>query len=232
MNAFTKPKTPARARRSAAASKGPAAAGATATPRSAAKAATRGRILAAAKDALEANGFEGTNIRAVAAAAEVATGTVLLHFPDKRELLHAAVFDDLAATWEATRATPSDGPLLDELVRIVTAFFDYYAARPKLSRALLRESLFAEPPWSARFAEQVADVHRYVVAATERAKKSGAIDPSLDAELLGAAFFSFYYFALLAWLQGGHPAPARLFARMLDQHLGAHTPATTKGRTR
>ena len=30
---------------------------------------------------------------------------------------------------------------------------------------------------------------------------------------------TFYYFALLAWVQGGHPAPLRLFERMLGEHL-------------
>jgi hypothetical protein len=48
---------------------------------------------------------------------------------------------------------------------------------------------------------------------------SGELSAGADPDVLGASFFAFYYFALLAWLQGGHPAPQRLFDRMLTQHL-------------
>ena len=200
-----------------------------------AKQATRARILEAAKAQLEAVGFEQTNIRGIAKAAGVATGTVLLHFADKRDLLHAAVFEDLEQTWAAAKAARGRRrDLQEQLTTIVTAFFEYYARRPTLSRTLLRESLFAQPPWSQRFAAQVADVHRHVVVLAEEAKARGELDASLDSNLLGASFFSFYYFALLAWLQGGHEAPQRLFDRMLDQHLGPHLrqPAKKKGKSR
>jgi len=183
------------------------------------KLATRARILEVAKQQLETLGFDGTSIRSVAQAAGVATGTVLLHCVDKRDLLHAALFEDLQQSWERARDERGKRSLAHELVRLAQAFFDYYAARPVLSRALLRESLFADPPWGARFAAQVADVHRHVASLADRAKQTGELAAHVDSNVFGASFFSFYYFALLAWLQGGHPAPARLFEAMLTQHL-------------
>lgn len=200
------------------------------TSRADAKEATRARILEAAKSQLESLGFEATNIRGVAKAAGVASGTVLLHFPDKRDLLHAAMFEDLERTWRAAREAKRRGGLRARLVALVKAFFDYYAERPVLSRALLRESLFAESPWRERFGAQVAEVHRHVAQLVVEAQAAGEVDASLAPDLFGAAFFSFYYFALLAWLQGGHDAPQRLFERMLDQHLEPHL--AKKGRTR
>jgi AcrR family transcriptional regulator len=195
--------------------------------RKVAKAATRARVLEAAKAQLETLGFDGTSIRGVAQAAGVATGTVLLHFADKRDLLHAAVFDDLERTWAAvkkkkiTDKKSKRAPSIErELLSIVKAFFDYYAARPALSRVLLRESLFAEAPWNARFAAQVADVHQHVVRIVVDAQARREVRADIDPNVFGAAFFSFYYFALLAWLQGGHENPQRLFERMLRQHLG------------
>jgi AcrR family transcriptional regulator len=194
-----------------------------------------------ARAQLERVGYEATSIRSVAGEAGVAAGTVLLHFRDKLDLLHAALFDELTRTWAQARlaAQPAQRtrarPLEEDLTALARAFFDYYAARPALSRALLRESLFAAPPWSARFAAQVAEVHGHVVALAAAAEARGELGPGLDGPLLGAAFFSFYYFALLAWLQGGHPDPARLFRRLLAQHLrglraggGAAARATTK----
>jgi AcrR family transcriptional regulator len=184
-----------------------------------AKEETRARILDAARAQLESVGFEATSIRGVAQAAGVAAGTVLLHFPDKRDLLHAALFDDLARTWAEAKARTGKRAFRKDLSAIVQALFDYYGRRPALSRTLLRESLFAEPPWSARFAQQVGDVGAHVVALAERAKERGELARGIDAELLSASFLSFYYFALLAWLQGGHPDPQRMFERLLDQHL-------------
>jgi AcrR family transcriptional regulator len=187
--------------------------------RKAGKQATRARILEVAKAQLESLGFERTSIRGVAQGARVASGTVLLHFPDKRELLHAALFEDLERTWAAVRDTKGKRTLRRDLSRIAKAFFDFYAQRPALSRALLRESLFAEPPWASRFAAQVADVHRHVATLAARAKERGEIEDRIDSDVLAASFFAFYYFALLAWLQGGHGDPLGLFERMLAEHL-------------
>lgn len=183
--------------------------------RTAQKAVTRARILDAARAALETTGYEGTNLRSVAQAAGVSTGAVLSHFQDKQDLLHTALFEDLERTWAAVRAAKRKRSLEQELAHIAGAFFDYYAKRPLLSRALLRESLFAEPPWSERFAAQVAEVHQHVAALYREARQS---KPEAAA-LFGATFFSFYYFALLAWLQGGHPDPLGLFKKLLSQHL-------------
>jgi AcrR family transcriptional regulator len=192
------------------------------------KEATRARILDVARARLESLGFDGTSIRDVAEAAGVAAGTVLLHFPDKRDLLHAAFFDDLERTWVTARDGRAAKGLERELSRLAAAFFAYYAARPALSRALLRESLFAEPPWSTRFAAQVADVHQHVASLAAAAKARDELDATVDPEALAAAFFAFYYFALLAWLQGGHPEPLRMFERMLHEHLAGRGPAVAR----
>jgi AcrR family transcriptional regulator len=179
------------------------------------KAATRARILDAARQALDTLGYEATNLRAVAQAAGVSTGAVLSHFRDKQDLLHTALFEDLERTWATARLTKKKRTLEQELTHIAATFFAYYAKRPALSRALLRESLFADPPWNERFAAQVAEVHQHV-AALHRAHRHSKPEA---AALFGAAFFSFYYFALLAWLQGGHPDPLGLFTKLLSQHL-------------
>ena len=192
-------------------------------PRAQRKAATRTRILIAARQALETRGFEATNLRDVAAAAGVTAGTVLLHFSDKRDLLHAALFDDLEATWAAARAprkSKKRATIATELTALAGAFFAYYEARPALSRTLLRESLFAESPWKERFTGQVGEVSTHIAGLLAAAQARGELPASVDPPLFIATYFSFYYFALLAWVQGGHPAPLRLFERMLGEHLG------------
>src|SRR5690606_25229820 len=90
------------------------------------KAATRARILKAARLALQQNGYEATNIRQLAKDAGVATGTVLLHFKDKLDLLHSAFFEELAQKWEDARETAQHVSLEEDLVALAAAFFDFY----------------------------------------------------------------------------------------------------------
>lgn len=186
--------------------------------REARKRATRARILEVARALLERDGFEATHIRGVAAEAGVSSGTVLLHFRDKHDLLHAALFDDLERTWHAARGAAKGRALERELVALASAFFDYYLAREALSRALLERSLFAAPPWSERFAGQVDEVATHVATLAGAARARGEVDPSLDPTLVAAAFLSFYYLALLAWCQRAQP-PLPLFRKLLAQHL-------------
>ncbi len=196
--------------------------------RAAQKRETRARILEVARDHFERDGFEAANLRAIAGEAGVAAGTVLLHFHDKLDLLHAALFDDLAAVVEAVLGAPKRGRLETRLREIARAFFAYYAARPSLSRALLRESLFAASPWRERFTEQVARVHAHIARLVASAKAKGEVDASLDPIVLGASFFSFYYFALIGWAQGALADPMPLFERMLREHLRHAAPSGEK----
>lgn len=200
--------------------------------RDAQKEATRARILEVARDHFERHGFEAASVRAIAADAGVAAGTVLLHFADKRDLLHAALFDDLAATAAEAVRDDEPGTLEQRLHRLAAAFFAYYARRPTLSKTLLRESLFADPPWQARFAEQVTAAHGRVVALFEAARAQGEVADDADAALFGVAFFSFYYFALIAWVQGAHPSPVALLDRLVAQHLCGLRPAANVRRAR
>jgi AcrR family transcriptional regulator len=188
------------------------------------KEATRQRVLDAARDEFEEVGYEAASVRGIAARAGVASGTVLHHFTDKRQLLHSALFEDLRATLEAAMASPGPGPLRDQLVRLAEAALGYYRARPGLSRALLRESLFAEEPWAGRFAGQVAELHGAIGSLAAVGKARRELGADADERLLGVAWFSFFYFVLIAWAQGQHLDPEGLFARLLDQHMDGIRP--------
>lgn len=197
-------------------------------PRPLQKVETRARIVDVARAHFERHGFEKANVRAIAADAGVAAGTVLLHFTDKRDLLHAALFDDLAVIISTTTAAPIAGreSLETRLRGLVRPFFAFYTKRPALSKALLREALLAESPWRERFTSQVTKVHGYLVALVEDAKAKNELVSTTDAVTLGASFFAFYYFALIGWVQGALSDPAPLFDRMLAEHLrGMRSPA-------
>ncbi len=188
------------------------------------KQATREAILEAAREEFEEVGFDTANLRTIAARAGVSAGTIIHHFNDKQQLLHAALFDDLQVTLEAAVAASGPGPLKDQLVALTRVVFGYYQRRPELSRTLLKESLFADEPWAGRFAGQVTMVHARIVGLAQEAIERAELRADVDLALLGAAYFSFFYFALIAWVQGAHPAPLALFERLLAQHLDGLCP--------
>jgi AcrR family transcriptional regulator len=183
---------------------------------------TRRRLLEVARDVFERDGYEGASIRAIAEAAGVATGTVFLHFADKRELLYSAIFDDLEATLSEVLAGPAGRSLEAWLSRLLEGALAYYERRPSLSRVLLRESLIADPPWAERFARQTAELHAAIAARVEVAIARGEMRVELEASVFAAAWISFYMFGLMAWAQGGHADARGLVARMTAQHLAAY----------
>lgn len=197
-------------------------------PRGVSKQETRARILEVARTHFESDGFDAASIRAIAVGAGVGTGTVLLHFTDKAGLLHAALYDDLERAISRCLAVKAKGTLLKRLSAVAGHFYAYYAARPKLSRTLLRESLFASDPWRERFASQVTQVTTHVTWLVEEAKTQGEIASSVNSPLLSVAFASLYYFALIGWVQGSLNDPLALFEALMAQHLegakdGKHT---------
>lgn len=183
------------------------------------KAATAKAVLEAARGEFERVGFEAANIRAIAARAKVAPGTVIHHYGDKRDLLHAALFEDLDATLRRALADVRPAPLAKQLAKLTRAVFRYDQKRPTLSRTLLKESLFADAPWAGKFTAQVGMVHARVAELAKEAIERGELRDDVDPALFGATYFSFFYFALIAWVQGGHPQPVAFFEHMLEQHL-------------
>ncbi|MGE3955661.1 MAG: TetR/AcrR family transcriptional regulator [Vicinamibacterales bacterium] len=190
--------------------------------RAAQKAETRDRILAAARNLFEGDGFDATNIRRIADAAGVATGTVLFHFTDKLDLLHAALFEDLEAVLQEVVQAPPGRSLRQWLSRLVDRVLSHYEARPGLSRVLLRESLISGPPWAERFAGQMGRLHGAVAARAALALERGELEATFDPRLFAMAFLSYYIFGLLAWAQGSHPAPRALVEHLVEHHLAGY----------
>lgn len=194
------------------------------TTRAEQKQRTRQRLLTAAREVFETQGFAGANLRLIAEQAGIAPGTIFVHFQDKRDLLHAALFEDLASTL-ALALAQEPGPSLETwLARLTDHLLNYYESRPALSRILLQESLLADPPWAERFAAQIGEAHQAIVRRAELARQKGELRPDADLALFAAAYLAFYMFGLIAWAQRTHPDPRRLIQRMTAQHLMALRP--------
>ncbi len=194
------------------------------------KEATGKAVLEAAREEFERVGFEAASLRAIAARAGVSAGTVIHHHGDKRELLHAALFDDLDETLRHALSRLGPGPLETQLSELTGAVFAYYQRRPKLSRTLLKESLFADPPWAGKFTAQAGMVHGALARLASEAGARGELRPDVDGALFAVAYLSFFYFALISWVQGAHGAPVPLVEHLVRQHLEGLRPTKKPSR--
>lgn len=183
-----------------------------------ATAETRRLILAAAKDLYLEKGYRLAPSRELARRAGVAEGTVFAHFPDKASLLAAALHDDIEQTLVQALATlPPTGPCRERLLHLAEALYIYYAKRPELSRALVKESLFLGGEWGERVTDAVL---RFVALASgiiEEAKQQGEYAADVDAHLVGRSYFAAYYLELLAGLSSPHFDPCQARAGLEAQ---------------
>lgn len=111
--------------------------------RAARKAASRAKILFAAKALFLARGYEGATVRDIAKAAKVSAGLLFSHFPDKQHILQHLLLEDIDAILRENRGCFSpDRSSADALGQIAEILLTYYAQHVELSRVLVASMLF------------------------------------------------------------------------------------------
>jgi AcrR family transcriptional regulator len=194
--------------------------------RSARKASTQQRVLRAALQVFAARGFEAASTAEIAKLAGVAHGTVFAVAPTKESLVVAAYADDIRRAGESVAATlPKTRPLAVQVDHVLTALFNYYAANPPLSRAIIQHLLFIPEPAAKSQHEdllkQFMQILRYLVDA---AKARGEIRAEVQSGDLATLIFSTYLVFLLSLLNDAYPDRAshrRDYLRVLDLSLRA-----------
>lgn len=162
----------------------------------------RARIERAARELFERKGFEAATARAIAARARVGLGTLFLYARDKRDLLFLVFADEsrrlFAEAEQAVAARPRLG-LVDSLMELFGRFLAFYAERPDLAAALLREFFFRpyEPERLGALSREYAE---RVAALVERARARGELRADLPVPLAAGALFAHYAFWTQAWL--------------------------------
>jgi AcrR family transcriptional regulator len=170
-----------------------------------------GRIQRAARELFERDGFEATTARAIAARAGVGTGTLFLYARDKRELLFRVFQDEARRLFAEAAARAAERPeasLVDALMDLFARFLDFYAARPALASALLRE-LFFRPYEPERLGALTREYADQVLERVERARVRGELRRDVATEAAAQAFFAHYAFWTQAWLGSRQVSRAR-----------------------
>lgn len=152
------------------------------------QAPTRARLLSAARELIEQDGYGGASVLAIAARAGVASGTLYRHFPSKEELFvevfRSACERELEAMRAAASAMAPGSPHVERLVTVLATFARRALRRPRLAWALI-----AEPVDPRVDAERLAYRARYSALAARALR--AAIDagelPEQDVEFTAAA---------------------------------------------
>ncbi|MCY0997529.1 helix-turn-helix domain containing protein [Myxococcus sp. MISCRS1] len=159
------------------------------------------RIRAAAKRLFAERGYEGTTVRAIAEAAGVATGTVLVYGETKDALLHELWRAEAMPLVErAVTSLPGEGLFVDRCMHLFSPLLTHYASQPELARVVVKEL-----PWLTGAAEEL---HRPALArlvgalasVVSDAKSRGELRAEVDCERAAELVFGVYFAAVMRML--------------------------------
>ncbi len=168
-------------------------------------------IRTAARELFSKHGYDNATLREIAQRAHVGLGTLFNYAEDKRDLVFLIVNEELEqVTAQALQAAQSHRELVDQLMAVFRAHYDYFARDPVLSRILLRELVFYS---SGKQAEAFHDIRQHLMAGIEQliadARRKRQIRSGESAGLVARHIFFTFSAAVRWWVATPHPDPRR-----------------------
>lgn len=161
--------------------------------RAQAKARTRAKILAAAHDLFESQGYESATIRDIAHAAGMSTGAVFACFDDKAQLFEEILRENTAGELPALQqAIGSSDDLMTCLLAYTRACYDSRSQRLALVRATMAASWTRDDKGLAKIIEALAPGIDLVAARIEQARQAGEIPVTTETSLLVSIFWTLH----------------------------------------
>jgi len=140
------------------------------------------RIRAAASSLFETHGYGPATLRQIARRAHVGLGTLFNYAADKRDLIFLIFNEELGELTASALSAPRSGGLIGQLMAIYRRHYDYFGARPELSRILLQELTFYS---SGKQSEAFLQTRRTLISGigtiVADAQRSGEISDQEDA---------------------------------------------------
>lgn len=177
----------------------------------------RARIVDAARELFQRQGFTDTTTLQIAAAADIGTGTLFLYARSKEDLLILVFKEEmLSRALDIFDKLPPQASPVDQMMTVFEQMVEYHERDVDLSRVLLKELVMPSSP------ERRGDIRDLMDAIygglTDIANRAGLADPALTAR----SAFALYYYALVSWLGGGFDRDdcLRLLRRQLAGLLG------------
>jgi AcrR family transcriptional regulator len=149
----------------------------------------RARLLGAALELFEAQGFDATTIDQIANRADVARQTVLNHYPAKKDFV-AAWGERRRNALTALAEVPSESTT-EGLHRVMDALADINVREQRLTRQLRAQRIIPQP---------IPDAMLRILRES-RTRGDISVDPQVAAEILAAVYFD----TLSRWLIADEP---------------------------
>jgi AcrR family transcriptional regulator len=175
------------------------------------KIATRKRILEAATKLFRTRGFETTTTRDVAAAAEIATGTLFNYFATKEAIVATLAEEGLTAVW-ADFTPPENADLAECLFALIAAELRKLSPLRKFLLPLL-ETLLSPLAVRSGSDDVLRTGHLEQVTSLGRHHNCGELSP-----VALQLYWSLYTGALAFWTSDASPRQEDTLA-LLDQSL-------------
>jgi len=156
---------------------------------------TRAHIRKVAKKLFVKNGYDAATIRQIAEAANVASGTIFVHFPSKQAILVDILFEDIEIVVGQVMTSLPKTNSLEQFLYIARSLFEYYAQHPDLSRELLRSTIvqgLEEDRFQAQIEQFVLAIEQLLLNQKDVKKNTFSM-----AEALVAA----YFYVLMSYLR-------------------------------
>ncbi|MFI4966052.1 MAG: TetR/AcrR family transcriptional regulator [Caulobacterales bacterium] len=189
-------------------------------PRQTQKEATRNRVIDAARELFDRQGYEGASIREIARHAGISVGSVFTTFASKGEILSQVMEDRLDGLYaELDRVVPNlRGSTADRLRSIFAIHFSFESRRTRLFLAHIAAAYDWTLPPSARPMGRnprlIGIIRDCVVKGVAAGDVDPAIDPQEAVDLLMAAYVWIYRMAAL------NGADAAEMTGVMDRQIG------------
>ena len=199
------------------------------------RAGTLDHVARVAADLFEARGYDATTMEQIAAAADVAKGTLYNHFPTKEAVLahwmHLTLADD-APRLRASLDRP--GSFEDKLTRLFAESAQWMQAhRAWLLPYFRHRFLHIDSEVGAARSQRPRDLAAVLAWLIAQAQRDGTLHTGLTAEHLAALLHQLYFAALMRWLTVPGRALSDEFAAAVELFMrGAAAPVPAAPRTR
>ncbi len=164
---------------------------------------TRKAILKAAVTLFGDKGFEQTRIEELAQAAGIGKGTIYTYFKTKNEILYAFCEDGLEyIRQELLMKTDPQMPLMEKLMALFAAEFDYVNENREFGRLYIQEVVFPGDGSERRHRELDNQYFDLLFPILRKAQDNGELREDIDLLHLTGHFYGLYIMTVSAWYSG------------------------------
>ena len=145
------------------------------------KAKTREKILHAAKAMFMSHGFDGANLRAIAAEAGLSTGALFANFENKADLFNAIVVTEYGLLAEAFAKTPQLGEdVLSDLLALMDAAYGFFWPQLPFAQALFSTDWTSSHSLYQDREKAAAPILAQIASTLEQGKAEGKLRKDLN----------------------------------------------------